>query len=283
MSTDTTAAINNSLQTLDALQACLRVPSIAFTRASAILLGAVLTMAAPVAADTTNKGDQAWVLDKPLTPYTALYTVGNDMLEAGQAEVKLYQTGARDEWQYSLITRPMGIFKLAGKGHVQESATFEIVADEKGSTIHPQRYKFRQDDQTKRAIDATFNWGQRQLYFQRGDKSGTAALTAGTLDRMTMTVAMMGTLTPDFQSLTLEVFDGGRLKQVELINEGRETLKTVLGTVETVKVRTRNAASSTRETITWFAPSINNLPVRIEQIKNGDLVARLSLSEYQPK
>lgn len=230
-----------------------------------------------------NEAGQPWVLERPLVPFEAQYTVGNDVINvAGRANIELVQSGSENEWSYSLNTQPAGLFKLTGKGRVQESATFEIVDENNTSTLRPKRYKFRQDNEHRRSIDATFIWEQRQLYFNRGDDNDTSDLALNTLDRMTMTVVMMSNLTTDLTSTTMEIFDGGRLKQVRLVNEGTDELKTVLGTVEAVRVRSRSSAGSTRETITWFAPSLNNIPVRIEQLKNGELVARLSISLYRP-
>jgi len=175
-----------------------------------------------------NGPDTAWSLGKPLVPYSARYTVGNDLVEAGQADVAL-KRGDDTEWTYSLVTRPIGLFKLAGKGHVQESTTFDVVSLDGKSILQPKLYSFRQDKQYKREVDATFNWDQSQIYYRRGNNKTTGNLNANTLDRMTMTVAMMSTLTPDFKRLTLSVFDGGKLKEVELINEGSETINTSLG------------------------------------------------------
>lgn len=226
--------------------------------------------------------ESAWVLDRPLVPFSATYAVGNDLVEAGNARVELERTDA-DVWNYSLKTEPQGLFKLAGKGYVLEVASFAVVEQNIGPTIQPKSYKFRQDNQQKRAIDATFNWDQMQLYFSRGVDNAQEALNADTLDRMTMTITMMSTLQPDFENYTLNVFDGGRIKQVLLVNEGTENIKTSLGDLETVRVRTSNLASNRRQTITWFAPKLNNLPVRIEQIKDGKLVARLSVRQYEQK
>ncbi|MFT6639255.1 MAG: hypothetical protein ACJAUZ_000244 [Flavobacteriaceae bacterium] len=67
------------------------------------------------------------------------------------------------------------------------------------------------------------------------------------------------------------------MKAVEFVYTGPETLKTRLGDIETVRVINRNATGGSRETTTWFAPSLDYLPVKIEHRKRGDLVARLSL------
>lgn len=232
----------------------------------------------PVLADDTK----AWALEKTLVPFTASYTVGNNSIVAGRADIELSKMGPENDWHYSLSTKPSGLFRLTGKGRVQESAAFQIVDENTAFIIKPRSYKFRQDREQKRAIDATFIWSQKQLYFKRGKDNDALDINANTLDRMTMTVAMMSNLTPDFDTFTMTIFDGGKLKKLELVNEGIEKIKTVLGEVETVRVRTTNMAGSKRETITWFAPSLNNVPVRIEQLKNGDLVVRLSINLYEP-
>lgn len=223
---------------------------------------------------------QSWTLNRALVPFLAEYTVGNDTLTAGDAVIELSRTDTGNDWRYSLQTEPRGLFKIAGRGYVQETSTFEIVERPEGNIIQPAFYQFRQDNQSKRSIDATFNWGQNLLYFHHGGTQETATVNDGTLDRMSMTLAMMSNLTADFKDIIIDVFDNGRVKQVELVNEGRDTIDTKLGTLETVIVRTRNVESSSRETLTWLAPSLNNLPVRIEQLKNNDLVARLSIRHY---
>ncbi len=248
-------------------------------RGSWLLLTALVIVLTGAAASQAAS-NQPWALETPLVAYHATYSVGNDMLEAGEATVSLTRLDKPGQWQYSLNTRPTGLFKIAGRGHLQETAVFSVVQNNDALVLQPETYQFRQDNEKKRAVDATFNWQQREIYFQRGNNQSTDVLQDNTLDRMSMTVAMMSNLTPDFQNFTLDVFDSGQIKQMEMINEGGETLRTKLGTLETVRIRTRNVAGSSRETLTWFAPSMNNLPVRIEQQKNGDLVARLSIENY---
>jgi hypothetical protein len=243
-------------------------------------LASSLTVALTTTTVLRAASDQAWALETPLVAYSATYSVGNDMLEAGEATVSLTRMDKPGQWQYSLSTRPTGLFKIAGRGHVRETAIFSVVQNNDALVLQPETYQFRQDKEQSRAVDATFNWQQRKIYVQRGNNQSTEVLQENTLDRMSMTVAMMSNLTPDFETFTLDVFDSGQIKQVEMINEGGETLRTKLGTLETVRIRTQNVAGSSRETLTWFAPSRNNLPVRIEQQKNGNLVARLSIETY---
>jgi len=249
-------------------------------KSTAVVLTVSMSIAAALTpGKTLAASNSARALENPLVPFSATYRIGNNVVHAGNARVELEQR-EDDEWHYSLSTKPTGLFKLAGKGYVTESSTFSVIDDNNQSILEPKSYKFRQDNENKRAIDATFNWGQMQLYFSRGADNKQTTLSAATLDRMTMILTLMSTLKVDFESFTLEVFDGGRIKQLQIANEGTEILTTSLGALEAVRVKTSNVESSRRATVTWFAPALNNLPVQIEQHKDGKLVARLSVSDY---
>jgi len=118
----------------------------------------------------------AWELERPLGAFSARYIVGNDLVDAGQAEIALAPTNEPDSWRYSLATRPIGIFKLTGKGRVQESTTFKIDEKDGAKFLQPQSYTYRQDDKESRSVDATFNWEQGKVYFERGGNQATAVL-----------------------------------------------------------------------------------------------------------
>ena len=91
----------------------------------------------------------------------------------------------------------------------------------------------------------------------------------------------MNSLRHDFDKAELPVFDSARIKQVDFVNEGHESLRTRQGRIDTIRVTNRNATGGSRETITWFAPSLDYLPVKIEHKKRGELVVRLSLTSLE--
>ena len=210
-----------------------------------------------------------------LSGFEVVFEVGNNLITAGTASLLLEQ---KDElWHYSLTTKPRGVFKLAGKGNISEVSTFKVVTENDSTELQPQTYRFRQDKERRRAVDATFNWQDRTIEHTYRGNDVTESFTDPILDRLTVTLLIMNALRHDFQTTQLPIFDTGRIKAVEFVQSGPETLKTRLGTIETVRVVNRNATGGSRETTTWFAPSLDYLPVKIEHRKRGDLVARLSL------
>ncbi|PID61223.1 MAG: hypothetical protein CSB44_07910 [Gammaproteobacteria bacterium] len=215
-----------------------------------------------------------------IAPFRVIYDVGNNILTAGNAELVLSEN-EDDSWHYVLQTRPRGVFKLAGKGHILEESHFRIVDSENGVELQSIDYKYRQDKERRRSVDATWDWEARAITSTYRGETATFDFAAPVIDRLSVTLLMMNALRHDFYGATIKVFDNHRIKNVELINEGNELLKTPLGDIETIRVTNRNAAGGSRTTTTWFAPSLDYMPIRIEQRKRGKLVARLKLIDLE--
>ena len=209
-----------------------------------------------------------------ITPFEVVYRVGTNLVNAGTARLSLTQDG--DIWNYSLVTKPRGLVKLAGKGRLRETSTFRIVESDGRLMIQPQTYMFRQDNERRRSVDAFFDWETKNVtYLYRGEED-TEFFDEPVIDRLSTTLLMMNILHHDFKSTELLVFDG-RIRPVRFNNEGHETIDTPLGDIDTIRVSNRNSAGSSRITTTWFAPSLDYLPVKIEHHKGDKLVVRLNL------
>ncbi|MFK7859056.1 MAG: DUF3108 domain-containing protein [Granulosicoccus sp.] len=222
-----------------------------------------------VHAQTIEPGD--------IAPFEVVYEVGNHLIKAGTAQLSLTQED--DLWTYSLNTTPRGLLKLAGKGKINESSTIRFTEHDGKLLIQPQTYTFRQDEERRRAVDATFDWENKAItHVYRGEET-TETFDTPLIDRLSATLLMMNALRHDFQSAQLQVFDTGRIKTVAFTNTGMETLDTPLGRIETIRVTNENADGGTRMTTTWFAPALDYVPVKIEHRKRGELVARLNLKK----
>ncbi|MFK7995752.1 MAG: DUF3108 domain-containing protein [Granulosicoccus sp.] len=221
----------------------------------------------PARAQTLQVGD--------IAPFEVVYQVGNHLINAGTAQLSLTNDG--ELWTYSLKTTPRGLIKLAGKGKINESSTFQLAEQDGELLIQTQAYTFRQDDERRRAVDATFDWENNKItHLYRGEEK-VENFDTPIIDRLSATLLIMNALRRDFQSAELQVFDTGRVKAVAFNNAGTETLETPLGQIETIRVTNQNATGGSRQTTTWFAPSLDYMPVKIEHRKRGELVARFNL------
>jgi len=250
--------------------------SIRATSVRCFCLNASLLLAAAAISGATSAQT---IMAEDIAPFDVNYDVGNNLINAGSATLSLTQTDGL--WQYSLNTKPKGIFKLAGKGRLQETSVFELVQIDQGVQIQPQVYAYRQDKERNRSVDAQFDWSAKTLSWQRKGKEGTETLSTKTLDRLSVTLAVMNALRHDFTTLELPGFDNGRIKTMLFTYQGEVVLDTRLGKIETLQVRSQNKAGGSRHTTTWFAPSLDYVPVRIEQFKRDELIARLSLKSLR--
>jgi len=242
-----------------------------------VLLAAALAVALPATLLTLKSSHAQTIQRDDIAAFEVVYDVGNNLITAGKAILSL--TAEDDKWVYSLRTRPSGIFKLTGKGKISEVSTFSLIDIDDGVQLQPITYSYRQDNETRRSVDAVFDWDASSLTFQKRGEETTEEFSNPVLDRLSVTIAIMNALRNGFDRLELTVFDNGQMKKVEFINEGTEVLNTRLGKIETIRVNNRKAGGSSRSTTTWFAPSLDYIPVKIEQMKRDELVARLSLKK----
>ena len=214
-----------------------------------------------------------------IAPFEVVYEVGNNLITAGTARLSLSKEG--DLWNYSLNTKPRGVFKLAGKGRITEQSILKLAEKDNAIELQPQVYQFRQDDEKRRAIDASFNWEDSSISYTYRGVETKENFSEPVLDRLSVTLVIMNALRYDFDKAQMQIFDHGKVKAVAFINDGAEVLKTPLGMIDTIRVINRNATGGSRETTTWFAPSLDFVPIKIEHRKRGELVARLSLIKLE--
>ena len=227
------------------------------------------------ALSTTQVAAQ-YVEPDDIAPFEIVFSVSNHILNAGTA--KLVLSREKDFWSYSLTTKPRGILKLAGKGHIREFSTLRFADVDGDLQFQTQTYLYRQDKERKRSVDARFDWDARSIAYTYRGKESTETFKQPVIDRLSATLLMMDTLRKgDFTSTVLNVFDNGDIKDVTFKHDGVETLDTPLGKIETIRVINFSGTGGNRETITWFAPSLDYVPVKIEHSKRGDLVVRLKL------
>ena len=225
---------------------------------------------------STTPAAAQYVEPEDIAPFEIVFSVGNNIMNAGTA--KLVLSREKDFWSYGLTTRPRGLLKLAGKGHIREFSTLRFADVDGDLQFQTQTYLYRQDKEKRRSVDARFDWDTRSITYKYRGKESTETFEQPVIDRLSSTLLMMETLrNGDFRSFVLKVFDSGEIKDVAFTHDGVETLDTPLGKIETIRIVNKNGSDGSRETITWFAPSLDFVPVKIENRKNGDLVVRLKL------
>jgi hypothetical protein len=208
-----------------------------------------------------------------IPPFEAKYNVGNYSVTAAATTITLKRDGQL--WLYQSYSRAQGFFALIRKERATESSWLEVEKD----ALRPVIYRYRQTGSNKkRDAESLFDWKTLSVDTTRGEKKLHQKLTVGTYDRFSVVLALMQAARKGFQVIEFPINDQGKIKTLAYENEGTEKIRVPYGALETLRVREiRN--SGKRNTVSWFAPGLNYLPIRIEQFRKGKLVARMELTQ----
>lgn len=207
-------------------------------------------------------------LPAPLAAFEAEYRVTRGSMQVGRSTVRL-EPHARG-WRYESVTEAQGLLALFVDGPVVERTLLETHA----GRLRPLEYHHREPDGETRV---RFDWAAREARAETPDGARTITLEADTHDQFSVMLAVMQALAEGHSDMRFPgIDDDGEPKPLAFAAEERDTITVPLGRYDTVRVR--RIRDGKRTTVTWVAPELGWLPVRIEQRRRGDLVARLELA-----
>ncbi len=250
----------------------------------ATTLASLLTALAASGFAGAGEGGATRAQTMPTTPqpYSAEYQLGNGALDIGRTSMQLEKLD--DHWRFASQTRATGVMKLLMEGEVHERSDFTLTTE----GIRLLNYAFRDENKSRRDTSASTDWAAGTLAFSYRGRRGTLPLEdiESLHDRLSSGIAVMLALIDERlreggEALRLEVFDGNEIKPMRFAVTGREHIDTPQGEVEALRVE-RLRGEGRRRTLTWYAPSLDYVPVRIEQHKDDKLVVRMSLQKLAP-
>lgn len=239
-------------------------------RMRAVVLFAAAAAPVAVAAAPSDPG----VVSAPLVPFTAHYDAYWKSIAVGTSDLKLQRDAEPDHYVYSWTITAHGIFRLVySKPVVQRSRV--VLRD---GHVRPLEYH---GDDGSSAVDLDFDWDRG---YARGSSSGKPVdlkLEDGTLDVMSIQLEIMlslrrGTLPP-----TYRIIDNDEAKQFDYSLEGRHTLSTAIGELDTLVVASHRAGSN-RILRMWFAPALGYVPVQAERRREGKLEFAMRIKSLAP-
>lgn len=206
------------------------------------------------------------VMADSVADYEAIYEVRLNGFTVGELQQTL-QTQDDDTHELYSRTKAKGVFKLIKSDVIKETSIVTMADDQ----VRPQQYVYDRSggDKDKR-VELNFDWSDREVTIDDKKQPWVLDLGDTTHDKHAYQLQLMLDLDADTESLTYEIADGGKLKTYEIVVLGRETVKTPLGKIETIKLRRERDADSERETTLWCVPSLGNLPVRLEHKEKDD-------------
>lgn len=206
-------------------------------------------------------------LPAPLATFEAEYRVTRGSMQVGRSMLRL-EPHARG-WRYESVTEAQGLLALFVDGPAIDRTLLEPHA----GRLRPLEYYHREPDSESQV---RFDWAAGEARADMSDGARTIALEPETHDQFSVMLAVMQALAEGRKAFSFPgIDDDGDRKSLVFAAEGRERITVPLGRYDTVLVR--RIRDGKRSTVSWLAPELGWLPVRIEQRRRGDLVARLEL------
>jgi hypothetical protein len=200
--------------------------------------------------------------DEPLSPFSARYLI-NYSIASAEMSVGLSPADTPDEYLYESNTVAKGAARLVIRRAAMQSTRFRYHDD----GLRP--LSFTLTDGTSNGehnVDIKFDWDASKAIYTSPELNRDLELAPGTLDLLTVQIAVMRDLERGADKLSYTVVEEGELVQYEYVNQGEETVTVGAGEFEALKYELRREGSR-RILMHWFAPSLGHFPVRMEQFK----------------
>lgn len=204
--------------------------------------------------------------------YDAEYEVRYKGRRVARAE---FSVGAEDEGGYVFTseTQARGLLKLVAPHAAADRSHFRIV----DGRIQPSRFEY-EDGSRKGDDNFTLDFDASAGVVRITKAGGTRALplAEGLLDRGTLQVALMRDLGDCKLPATYRYVDDDGVESYRYERIDDKPVETGIGTLKTVRFA-QQGDNSSRRTILWLAPELAYLPVRMEQLRDGELETEFTL------
>jgi Protein of unknown function (DUF3108) len=171
-----------------------------------------------------------------------------------------------NNWLYRSKSEPRGIGRMFSERPTQES-----VLQVTDTGVHPLSYKADDGTQsTKRDANVQYDWDKGQMSGVYEDAKVDMPLPPDIQDDLSVQIALMVELLRGQTADKFSLLSGNSVREYRYSRDGEETLKTAVGTVQTIIYRSAKE-NSPRVTRFWCAPSLGYIPVRVEQKRKDDV------------
>ncbi len=217
-----------------------------FLGAALYLIGASSTMAAPQA-------------------FTAHYGVYKAGIPIGEMTRTLKRL-ADGRYDYESVTTASGVLSLLVKEKIVEHSLW----DYRDGAAQALEYSYEKGGgKTSKKVQLIFDWEQRQVKNALDGETRPMPVAQGLTDILLYQLVLMMDLKDEKKSLEYPIADKHKFKTYRFDISGEEILDTSLGQLKTVKLQ-RVPGPDKKTTLIWCAPSLDYLPVRIEQDEQDD-------------
>lgn len=207
-----------------------------------------------------------------LKPMSLSYDVSWGETPLGEGTLTLSAEAGEDCYRYELSTHPIGLVRWL-YGSPRETSEFCVV----DGVVVPSRMEFNNPKRSKDGFVIHFDWKQGLVL---GGRNGPLPIAPGTLDRLSVQQAArlwvqnhVADKKPE--PLVIAIADHKRVKSYTFAIAGRGTVETAAGKFEAVRFERIDDPKTTLRF--WLAPEKDYMPVKVEQVEDGEAKLNLSL------
>jgi hypothetical protein len=215
---------------------------------------------------------------EPLRPFTARYTITWSGMSAGGTSLSLEHL-PDGRWAYESRSQAKGLFRLAMPADLASRSVFRINAGRIVPEIFTADDGASSDEKDQKL---TFDWARGRVGGTAERKSVDLPLQPGTLDTMSVQVALMNDLLSGRTPERFTLVDTDQIKDYLYTREGAESVKTNVGQHETVIFSSRRPGSK-KATYFWCAPELGYVPVKVERRNGKEVEWFMTLKEVDIK
>ena len=181
---------------------------------------------------------------------------------------------ANDCYRYELATNPIGVVRWL-YGSPKETSQFCV----KNGAVVPSAMSFNNPKRPKDGFALTFDFVKGQVL---GGRNGPLAITPGTLDRLSVHQAARLWVKQHINdakpgTLVTPVADHKRVKTYTFAIKGKGMVDTPAGRFEAVQFERIDDPKTTLRF--WLAPSKDYMPVKVQNIEDGEDKVSLMLKK----
>ena len=205
-----------------------------------------------------------------MTQYEAHYKVYVKGIHLGHSVHRL--TRHRDgHYHYESLTQPRFEFIPY---YFHETADFNWIKEK----IVPKRFFYEYQEGKKHRRGFIRFDAEAKLISHPIGHAWEIDMMSKALDKLSYTLALRHDLIQGEKILNYQVVDEKGLQSYQFNILGNETLNTALGQLDTLKVQ---YAHPKYKTTFWLAKNLNFLLIKIQQERQGHIVAKATITEYQ--
>ncbi len=205
-----------------------------------------------------------------ISPFSATYSFNLDNKAGGTAVRTLSKQG--NQWVYDFNA------KIPVIATASEKSIFGFDNNQVQPKSYQRQYKILVHRQN---TSLQFSPAIRTIKVTRDQKNSQIPWQAGALDDLNVEIQIREDLKHGGLKSSYLIADHKDITPRQFVNEGTVKVTTPLGTYDAVKVRI-NHSKKNKNTVFWFAPSLDYLPVKITHHDSGSIYT-LDLTKYQPQ